>query len=49
VQRVSTIEADKEGNTCGNATKGIARKETSTSHQEKGARRRKEAEKSRKR
>jgi len=44
---VSIIEADKEGSICSNATKGIAREETSVSHQGKGAGRRREAEESR--
>jgi len=47
VQRVSTIEADKEGGACGNATKGATREEASTSYQGKGVGKRKEAEKSR--
>ena len=43
------MEADKEGGVCGNATKGIARKKASMSHQGKGIGRRKEAEESRER
>jgi len=41
------MEADEEGSTCGSATKGAAKEEAGTSHQGKGAGRRKEAEKSR--
>jgi len=47
MQGVFTIEADEEGSTYGNVTKGIAREEAGVSHQEKGTGRRKEAEESR--
>jgi len=43
------MKEDKEGSACGNATKGIAKEETSASHQGKGAERRKKAEESRER
>jgi len=41
------MEANEEGGTCGNATKGTAREEASAFHQEKDTGRRKEAEESR--
>ena len=47
MQEVSTMEANEEGGTCGNATKGTAREEASAFHQEEDTGRRKEAEESR--